>query len=237
MNFNFNFKDMPRVAEASIQPAANVRDPQRTAHSGIKLLDPRREVQADRESDSLQKSIRPLQLRKQLFLGMKLGRMHAPPAPAQLHRMFQVQHLVVDDVLHGVTWDQELIEDAADHNRIMCRIVVPQNAARLGWTPTHARTAEQSVKKAAVQILEYYIKIVDPPLRRMKLFASAHLPHQMRLANDVAAANIFSVASGVASIDGLAIHLRQQNMGDSSNHRIRSAFQQIREPDQKPAFT
>jgi hypothetical protein len=36
MNFNFNFKDMPRAAEASIRSATNARDRHHTGKSGIK---------------------------------------------------------------------------------------------------------------------------------------------------------------------------------------------------------
>jgi hypothetical protein len=36
MNFNFNFKDMPRAANASIRCVTNVRDQHHTAKFGIK---------------------------------------------------------------------------------------------------------------------------------------------------------------------------------------------------------
>src|SRR3984957_1644271 len=76
-------------------------------------------------SQPFQKSLRPLPLRKQFLLRLKFRRMHAPSAPAQLHRMLQMQHFVVHNVFHRVAGNQELIKDSADHNRIMRRVVVP----------------------------------------------------------------------------------------------------------------
>src|SRR5258708_921684 len=75
-------------------------------------------------SQALQERLRPLQLRKQLLLSLKLGGVYAAPAAAQPDRMLQVEHLVVNDIFHGVARNQELVKDAADHNRIVRRIVV-----------------------------------------------------------------------------------------------------------------
>jgi hypothetical protein len=38
MNFNFNFKDMPRSAKASIRSATKAHDQHHTAKSGIKRI-------------------------------------------------------------------------------------------------------------------------------------------------------------------------------------------------------
>jgi hypothetical protein len=167
---------------------------------------------------------------------MKLRRMHASPAPTQLHRMLQVKHLVVNNVFDDVARNQELIKDAADHDRIMCRIVMAEDAAGLARAPAHAWATQQSVEKTAVQILENHIEIVDPALGGLKLLASTHLPHQVRFVHHLVAGNIFTVTSRLATVDGFTVHLRQQNVGDSSDHRLRRTFQQIGEPDQKPAF-
>ncbi len=70
----------------------------------------------------------------------------------------------------------------------------------------------------------------------MQAFAAAHLPHQVCLAHDFMAGNIFSVAGSMAAVDGLAIHLGQQDMSDGSHHPLGSAFKQIGKPHQKPAL-
>src|ERR1700720_845383 len=51
------------------------------------------------------------------------------------------------------------------------------------------------------------------------------------------AAHIFSVARGQATIDGLAIHLGQQDVGNSAHYRVRRTLQQIGQAYQKPALS
>jgi hypothetical protein len=46
-----------------------------------------------------------------------------------------MKHLVIDDVFEGVAGNAGLIEDAADHNRIMRGIIVAQAVARMVLTP------------------------------------------------------------------------------------------------------
>lgn len=50
--------------------------------------------------------------------------MYAALAAAHPYRMLQVQHLVVDNVLHGATGNTQIIEDATHDNRIVGRIIV-----------------------------------------------------------------------------------------------------------------
>src|SRR5580704_5650596 len=47
---------------------------------------------------------------------------------------------------------------------------------------------------------------------------------------------MFSIAGRVAAINGLAVHLGQQDVGDSAHHRLRRALKQIGKPHQKPAL-
>ncbi len=145
-------------------------------------------------SQSLQKRLRPLPLRKQLLLRIELRRVHAPPAAAQPYRMFQMQHLVINNVLNGEAGNRRVIENAADHNRIVRRIVVPQNPPRPRRAPAHARPPHQSIKKSPVQILKDRVQIVNMPLRRTQPLAPTHLSHQMRLVYHIMAAHIFPVA-------------------------------------------
>src|SRR5580704_9784881 len=114
-----------------------------------------------------------------------------------------MKHLVVDDVLNGVPGHGCLIKDSADDNRIVRRIVMPKDASSLGRAPTHSRPPQQSMKEAAVQILKHRLQIVDASLRRMQPLAPAHLPYQVCFTRDLVTGHIFSIASRVASIDGL----------------------------------
>src|SRR5579872_3190807 len=112
MNFNFNFKDMPRAAEPSIRWVTKTRDLHHTGKlwGGMVLTGGRaagtrhalgtrwkRAVVERLFSQPFQERIGPLQLREQLLVRLKVRRMHAPPAAAQLDGVLQMQHLVIDD--------------------------------------------------------------------------------------------------------------------------------------------
>ena len=109
-------------------------------------------------------------------------------------------------------------------------------AASLASAPTHTRPAQQSMKEAPIQILKHNIEVVDAPLGRMQPLASAQLPHQVSLTHHFMAGNIFSITRRVATINGLAVHLGQQDMGNRADNPLRRAFEQIGKPYQKPAL-
>src|SRR3954466_8867085 len=81
-------------------------------------------------SQRLQKRLRTLQLREQIFFCIELARMDAPTTSAQLHRMLQVQHLVIDQVFNGESRHVGTIKYPADNDGIMRRIVVPKTPTR-----------------------------------------------------------------------------------------------------------
>src|ERR1700751_5307467 len=78
--------------------------------------------------DHLEKSTCPLQLRKQSLFIMKFPRVYTAAAPPHFHRMLQMQHLVKQNVLDRITRHARMIKNAADDNRIVRRIVMPQTA-------------------------------------------------------------------------------------------------------------
>ena len=69
-----------------------------------------------------------MQMREELLLRLELLAMNAAPAAAHLHRMLEVQHLVVQDVLDGVAGHQRMVEDTAHHDGVMGGVVVCQAA-------------------------------------------------------------------------------------------------------------
>src|SRR5581483_5792384 len=100
--------------------------------------------------------------------------MHASSAAAQLDRMLQVQHLVIDDVLQNIMRHRGMVEDAADDDGIVRRVVVPKNPPGPGLAPAHSRAGHQAMKKARVQCFEYRIKIVEAAARRTQQLAPAY---------------------------------------------------------------
>src|SRR2546421_681690 len=74
---------------------------------------------ADAALQTLQESLGGLDLGKKALLGLELGRVHAAPAAAEFHRMLEVQHLVVQQVLEGKARHARVVEDAADHDGVV----------------------------------------------------------------------------------------------------------------------
>ena len=147
--------------------------------------------------------------------------------------MLQVEHFVVDDVFQHIGRHRRMVEDAADDNGVVRGIVVAENAAGLGLAPTHAGAGEQAVKESSVQVLEDGVEIVEVAAGGAEAFAPAHLANEVSFAHDLVTGHVFSVASCVPTIDWLAVHFGQQDMGDGPENRVWSALQQIGEPDQQ----
>src|SRR5947208_2022020 len=105
--------------------------------------------------------------------------MDATPAAAKLDRMLQVQHLVVDDVLHGVTRNSGLVKDPAYHDRIVSGIIMAKAVAGMVPAPCHPWAAQETKEKTPVQVLKDGIKVIGSALRAFDLLAASYLAHQM----------------------------------------------------------
>lgn len=111
--------------------------------------------------------------------------MNTPPTAPQLHRIFQVQHLVINDVFHDIVGYPRMIKDPADDNCVVRGIVVSEAIARPITAPRHLWASEQAIKKTKIQVFEDAVEIVGVTSRRTDAFAASHLPYQVRLARHV----------------------------------------------------
>ena len=141
-----------------------------------------------------------------------------------------MQHLVKQNVFDCITRHPRMIKNAADDNRIVRRIVMPQTAARLFSAPGELRAPHQAMKKSPVQIVENFFQMIMISARRMNVLASSHLPDEPRLRRNIVACDITAITRALCPINWLAIELREQYVGDRMQYRFRSAFQQIGEP-------
>lgn len=180
-------------------------------------------------SQTSQKALRRLQLRKQLFLGPEFGGVDAPPAAIQLHWVPQMKHLVIDDVLDGVAGYSGMVEDTADDDRVVGRIVVAEQIASAALAPTHLRAGLHTSEEAQVEVFKNCVQVVNAASRRDDSLAPAHLAHEMRLVPDFIAMHVTAIASGMTALDGLTVHFRQQDMGKCAKNWVGRAFQQIGE--------
>ncbi len=68
--------------------------------------------------------------------------MDTAAAAAQLYRMLQMEHFVIDDVLDGVTRHALVVEGATDHDGVVCGIVMRKASAGVDLAPRHLRAAQ-----------------------------------------------------------------------------------------------
>jgi hypothetical protein len=111
--------------------------------------------------------------------------MDASPAAPQPHRMLQMQHLMIDDVVHRIARHLRVIEDLADYNGVVSGIVMAKAVARALPAPCHLGPGEESAKEAEVQFIEQNFQIIGMALGLRDALAPADLPHQVRLGGDV----------------------------------------------------
>ena len=121
------------------------------------------------------KSFGFIQVRKEFLFSLKFRGVHTAAATAQLHGMLQVQHLVVDDVFHGVAGNPRVVEDAAHDDSIVRRVVMPQPVASVVSAPGHPRPSEQAIKELLVQLFKDIVQIVGSALGTFDPLAPAHL--------------------------------------------------------------
>src|ERR1700685_138516 len=167
-------------------------------------------------------------MREEFFFGLELRGMNAAAAAAQLHRMFKVQHFVINDVLDGVAGNAWVIEDTAYNDCIMGRVVVPEAVAGMVAAPGHRGSGKQAVEESSVQVVEDILQIVSPALGTFDSLAATDLAHKMSFSGDVLTGNIAAIPNRIPSLDGPAIHFGQKNVSDRPQHRVRRAFHTIR---------
>src|SRR5579859_7249835 len=79
-------------------------------------------------SQMLEEFLGLIQLREEFLLLLKGRRMDHPPAPAQLDRMSQVQHLMINKVFDCEARRRGAVKDPAYHDGVVRRIIVAQAA-------------------------------------------------------------------------------------------------------------
>ncbi len=168
---------------------------------------------------------------------MKFPRVYTSTAASQFDRVSQMQHLVEQDVFDGVTRHTWTVEDATDDDGVVRRVVVAEAATGVVLAPGKLRTPHQPVEKAAVEIVKNFFQVIVMSPGGSNVLASAHLADEACFGGNVLACDIAAIAGALDTIDGLAIELGEEDVGDRKEHRIGCAFEQIGNPDVKLALT
>ena len=107
--------------------------------------------------------------------------MDAAAAAAELDGVLQVKHLVVKDVFEDVTRDFRVVKDLADDDGIVGRVIVTETIAGMIAAPCELRSAHESVKEAAVKVVEDFLEMVVVSAGGVDVLAPAKLAQEPRL--------------------------------------------------------
>jgi len=163
--------------------------------------------------------------------------MDASSAAAQLHRMPQMQHFVIDQVFHCITRHIGAIKHLADHNGVMRRIVMSQAKLGVAATPGHLRTRHQAIEKPGIQFFKDLLQIEIFAFGSQQSLAPAHLSDQVHPGDNIFASGKFAKTYSVCAINFFAVELGDQDVQYGMEHRFRRSFQQIRDSNQQASFT
>src|SRR5712692_9129254 len=124
-----------------------------------------------------------------------------------------------------------MIEDAADDDGVVCRVIVAEAAAGMVLAPGELRAAHESVEEATVEVVENFFQMIVVAAGRANVFASAHLADEPRFGGNVVAGDIAAITGAVRAIDRLTIKLGEQDVGDRVQQGFGSAFKQVGKAD------
>ena len=133
--------------------------------------------------------------------------MDASPAASEFNGVLQMEHFVEEDVFHCVARHARVVEDAADDDGVVGGIVVAEAAPGVVLAPGELRAAHESVKEAAVEVVEDFLQMVVMAAGGADVLASANLTHEAGFGSDLVAANIAAITRAMSAIDWLAIEL------------------------------
>ena len=142
-----------------------------------------------------------------------------------------MQHLVEENVFDGVARHARMVEDAADDDGIVRRVVVAEAAAGVVAAPGKLRASHESVEEATVEVVEDFFQMVMMAAGGADMLASAHLADEPRFGGNVVACDIAAITGAVIAINRLTIKLGEQDVSDRVQHRFRSAFEEIGKAD------
>lgn|SRR5579862_4996546 len=189
-----------------------------------------------KKSEALDEGECFFELRELPFIGFELRRMNATSQAAAADGMLEVEHLVVEQVLDCVARAGRAIEDAAYDDGVVRSIVVAERALGVVFAPGEVGAAEKTSEEAQVQRVEHFFKVVVAAFGSGVALASAGVADQLGLAGNGRAGGETLEAQVLRGIDGLAVELGEEDVGDGAQHALRRAFEQVRETDKDAAF-
>jgi hypothetical protein len=176
------------------------------------------------------------ELGEEALFGLELAGVDAAAAGFDADGMFEVEHLVVEEVLDGAARGVGTVKDAADDDGVVGGVVVAEHAAGVVGGPGEGGTAEESVEEAGVERFEDFVEVVVMAGGGGEAFAAAGLANVFGLAGDGLGGDVAAVAVCVGGGDGLLVKLGQENVGDGVVDGVWRRLEQVGEADVETAF-
>src|SRR5438477_2365398 len=110
--------------------------------------------------------------------------MHAAPQTAHAHGMFEVEHLVEEQVLDRVARTGRPVKYPADDDSVVRGVIVAQRALGVVFAPGEFRTSHESAEEAKIQGIEYFVKVIEAAFWTEVALGAARSPNQLGLAGD-----------------------------------------------------
>ena len=120
---------------------------------------------ATQAREAFEPSLGLLIMRKPPLVQTKSARVIVAPPLDQSRRVFDVEHLVIKDVLHEPFRNFFRIQRLADRNAVVNVVMMAEDAARATLRPGHRRFRQLSVEVAAVQFRKHPFEIVNLAMR------------------------------------------------------------------------
>ena len=173
---------------------------------------------------------------EEALFGLELAGVNAATARLDADGMFEVEHLVVEEVLDGAARSVGAVEDAADDDGVVGGVVVAQHAAGVVGAPGEGGAAEEAVEETDVEGVEDLVEIVVMADVREDALAATGLADVLGLFGDGFGGDVAAIAVSVGRRYRFFVELGEQDVCDGVEHTVGCTFQQVRETHQQPAF-
>jgi hypothetical protein len=175
-------------------------------------------------------------LGKETFFSLELARVNAAASSFDPDGMFEVEHLMVEEIFDSAARRIRTVKDAADYDGVVGGIIVTQHATGMMSGPGERGATEETVEEASVKRLEDLVEVVVVADRGEDALAAAGLADVLGLSGDSLGGNMAAVAIGVDGRDGLLVELGQKDVSDSAVHSVRRVFEDVGKADVEATF-
>ena len=165
------------------------------------------------------------------FFLAKLRRVRLPAAARELHRVFQVKHLVVEHIADDIVWNSGGVQLAIDDDLLERGIKAAELAAPHTGAPAKARLRKHVGKIPEIELREHGLEIVMRARRVMFGAATATLAQCQQPPAGGASVRKFAVNFEHFARRPSAIEPAEQNGGGGFEDSERSIAEDVGEAD------